>query len=444
MYPARVVKLVGRFCHVVFDDGIRTKLPINVLQPLPADYSGEAVPPKAPKPSGTFSIDPTGNHNKYICEKCDKGFRKESLLSSHIKHYHNQDDDGGSGPPLDSPAPSSGAGGSSGYETRIRERRERRHRQASKEETGGSAAPSVSGTSTPEPAVTKPVPGKVVDESQGEGNDLKLRLNLAALMEAGGSSSEDTVINEIYVEREMETPATAAASISSTSTVATTTSTPTSTTGKKKRGGDRRSHTSANNLLHGKGGGNNSGSSGVGNSKRAKPEDGGYPYYYGCPPALWKKPKGNNAVSYFDARKTRDEHENDNIEEVVKCICSYHEENGLMVQCELCLTWQHALCMGYKHESDVPSDGYVSLSLVPNAHCLHFPFLCLVLSILSKSREAFENAARLSPAESLAEGGTRARLYAQPLSNTNGGGGGREGPPRGTQTRGIVRVDAAR
>lgn len=41
-------------------------------------------------------------------------------------------------------------------------------------------------------------------------------------------------------------------------------------------------------------------------------------------------------------------------EEIINCLCSYGEEDGLMVQCELCLCWQHGGCNGIEKESDVP------------------------------------------------------------------------------------------
>ena len=31
--------------------------------------------------------------------------------------------------------------------------------------------------------------------------------------------------------------------------------------------------------------------------------------------------------------------------EVVNCICHVTEETGLMMQCDVCLCWQHAVCM---------------------------------------------------------------------------------------------------
>ncbi|XP_022213513.2 uncharacterized protein LOC111068374 [Drosophila obscura] len=45
-------------------------------------------------------------------------------------------------------------------------------------------------------------------------------------------------------------------------------------------------------------------------------------------------------------------------EEIINCICEYGEEDGLMIQCELCLSWQHGGCNGIVNESQVP-DKYV-------------------------------------------------------------------------------------
>lgn len=41
-------------------------------------------------------------------------------------------------------------------------------------------------------------------------------------------------------------------------------------------------------------------------------------------------------------------------EEIINCLCSYFEEDGLMIQCELCLCWQHGICNGIEKESQVP------------------------------------------------------------------------------------------
>ncbi|XP_015118387.1 PHD finger protein 20-like protein 1 isoform X2 [Diachasma alloeum] len=41
-------------------------------------------------------------------------------------------------------------------------------------------------------------------------------------------------------------------------------------------------------------------------------------------------------------------------EEIINCTCGITEEDGLMVQCELCLCWQHGHCSAIERERDVP------------------------------------------------------------------------------------------
>ncbi|XP_058459469.1 uncharacterized protein LOC131435506 [Malaya genurostris] len=45
-------------------------------------------------------------------------------------------------------------------------------------------------------------------------------------------------------------------------------------------------------------------------------------------------------------------------EEIINCLCGYGEEDGLMVQCELCLCWQHGICNGFERDNQVP-DKYI-------------------------------------------------------------------------------------
>lgn len=45
-------------------------------------------------------------------------------------------------------------------------------------------------------------------------------------------------------------------------------------------------------------------------------------------------------------------------DEIVHCVCNCIEENGLMMQCEVCLTWQHGACFEIDDVKDVP-DKYV-------------------------------------------------------------------------------------
>ena len=53
------------------------------------------------------------------------------------------------------------------------------------------------------------------------------------------------------------------------------------------------------------------------------------------------KPVPNTILPFWDARFVRDIHESDDVDELVHCICDFKEESGLMIQCEICLTWQH-------------------------------------------------------------------------------------------------------
>lgn len=41
-------------------------------------------------------------------------------------------------------------------------------------------------------------------------------------------------------------------------------------------------------------------------------------------------------------------------EEIINCICGYGEEDGLMIQCELCLCWQHGVCHNIISLNQVP------------------------------------------------------------------------------------------
>ncbi|XP_050350040.1 PHD finger protein 20 isoform X2 [Nymphalis io] len=52
-------------------------------------------------------------------------------------------------------------------------------------------------------------------------------------------------------------------------------------------------------------------------------------------------------------------------EEIISCHCGFREEDGLMVQCELCLCWQHALCHNIQKESEVPEKYTCSICLNP-------------------------------------------------------------------------------
>jgi hypothetical protein len=59
-------------------------------------------------------------------------------------------------------------------------------------------------------------------------------------------------------------------------------------------------------------------------------------------------------LPFWDARIVKDIHESDEVDELVHCICDYKEESGLMIQCEVCLTWQHGTCFEIEEEQQVP------------------------------------------------------------------------------------------
>lgn len=66
----------------------------------------------------------------------------------------------------------------------------------------------------------------------------------------------------------------------------------------------------------------------------------------------------NTILPFWDARTAAEIHEDDNVKELVHCRCGIDQESGLMVQCETCLTWQHALCLGLGEKEDEVPDGY--------------------------------------------------------------------------------------
>lgn len=47
-------------------------------------------------------------------------------------------------------------------------------------------------------------------------------------------------------------------------------------------------------------------------------------------------------------------------EEIINCVCGYGEEDGLMIQCDVCLCWQHGWCHGIESSHQVP-EKYVCL-----------------------------------------------------------------------------------
>ncbi|XP_071455555.1 PHD finger protein 20-like isoform X2 [Hetaerina americana] len=52
-------------------------------------------------------------------------------------------------------------------------------------------------------------------------------------------------------------------------------------------------------------------------------------------------------------------------EEIVNCVCGSPEEDGLMMQCELCLCWQHGHCNNIEREVEVPEKYVCYICLNP-------------------------------------------------------------------------------
>ncbi|XP_053675318.1 uncharacterized protein LOC128725588 [Anopheles nili] len=52
-------------------------------------------------------------------------------------------------------------------------------------------------------------------------------------------------------------------------------------------------------------------------------------------------------------------------EEIINCLCKVTEEDGLMVQCEVCLCWQHAFCQNIRNSSEVPETYVCSICRYP-------------------------------------------------------------------------------
>lgn len=46
--------------------------------------------------------------------------------------------------------------------------------------------------------------------------------------------------------------------------------------------------------------------------------------------------------------------EDDEDQDVIRCLCNEAEDSGFMIQCEQCLTWQHSECVGLSEHTVPP------------------------------------------------------------------------------------------
>jgi hypothetical protein len=42
-------------------------------------------------------------------------------------------------------------------------------------------------------------------------------------------------------------------------------------------------------------------------------------------------------------------------EGIIRCICGYNDDDGFTIQCEKCMVWQHAACVGIRKDN-VPDE----------------------------------------------------------------------------------------
>lgn len=74
-------------------------------------------------------------------------------------------------------------------------------------------------------------------------------------------------------------------------------------------------------------------------------------------PPVFEDVMPNLKLPFWDARTAAEQHENDEICELVHCHCGINEEIGWIIQCETCLTWQHSHCLGIE-QPQASLDGY--------------------------------------------------------------------------------------
>ncbi|XP_050425360.1 PHD finger protein 20-like isoform X2 [Adelges cooleyi] len=64
---------------------------------------------------------------------------------------------------------------------------------------------------------------------------------------------------------------------------------------------------------------------------------------------------------HYKIKKNKSEIESLRKEEVINCSCGSNQEDGLMIQCDVCLCWQHGFCNKIDSEDQVP-DNYICFS----------------------------------------------------------------------------------
>nr|XP_027198115.1 uncharacterized protein LOC113792427 [Dermatophagoides pteronyssinus] len=309
-YPARITTFYskGQYCQVLFYDGYRKKVKVSSLQKMPDNYEGEQIPPPPPllpiQPITSSSLPTTPSmtpglnletpesmqkfNNSFVCDICQKGFRKESLLLQHKKHFHKTEL-GDDVPSLVPP------------QLRIHKTNRQHDKHSKTLDSGDDIRISKIKTETHDSSEDAININESLDRGKRKNNE-----------STPSPQSNDSIVvgKKIKLEQDHDSGESVDSPKSNNHHNQTKSSTMKSLT-VILPGWSRRSST-----------------------------------------------KPNTTLLFKDAKLEAEEHENDNIEEFVKCICPLDEESGLMVQCELCLAWQHGSCAGFHSENDVPPSGY--------------------------------------------------------------------------------------
>ncbi|ESO11865.1 hypothetical protein HELRODRAFT_190066 [Helobdella robusta] len=70
---------------------------------------------------------------------------------------------------------------------------------------------------------------------------------------------------------------------------------------------------------------------------------------------VFKHDKNKSSILMNGCTESKNEHEDgngDNETDVIRCVCNIYNDEGVMIQCEKCETWQHCMCMGVKGDEE--------------------------------------------------------------------------------------------
>lgn len=278
-----------------------TEIPgTSQLTPEPSSSTSDSfitAPSVLPVPKKAFVIE--SDHNQYKCpfENCGKGFRKESLLDYHIKYYHVN---GGEPPP---PAPP------------------KKRRKTISIPSADSEQATSSGK--------KPAPKKQRHVSEGGVRPAKKKRHISEQSETVKKSQPMTEgVGTLPVEEEKIVGKTVGEMTEEVYEESM------DTLGYLE-GEEVTSPTSPDFVYEEE--------SGI-VSEDIKPE-----LKTEAPKA---EPRSGSKHRRSESQDTNVTEESTDAEdylkpdELVNCICGFYEENGLMIQCEVCMCWQHASCFG--------------------------------------------------------------------------------------------------